>query len=129
MAGYQIGSFDYMAPERFNDQPTTPAADVYSLACVLYEVLTGRTPFASRSLEQAVRAAIAAAQPRPSGIDPRVSVSFDDVIAWHGQRTRRPLQQRRHRGPPRPTRTESKCATTPDYRSLSLSHWYCSWGS
>jgi serine/threonine protein kinase len=48
MAGYQIGSFDYMAPERFNDLPNTPAADVYSLAGVLYEALTRRTPFASR---------------------------------------------------------------------------------
>lgn len=81
MAGYQVGSFDYMAPERFTDQPTTPAADVYSLACVLYEALTGRTPFASRSLEQAVTAHIASPPPRPSATNPRLPASFDDVVA------------------------------------------------
>jgi serine/threonine kinase PknH len=81
MAGYHIGSFDYMVPERFDDQPTTPAADVYSLACVLHEALTGQTPFSCHSLEQAMGAHIASPPPRPSAINPRVPVSFDDVIA------------------------------------------------
>ena len=40
MAGTQIGSFAYMAPERFNDEPSSPASDIYSLTCVLYEALT-----------------------------------------------------------------------------------------
>jgi serine/threonine protein kinase len=81
MAGYQIGSFDYMAPERFNDLPNTPAADVYSLAGVLYEALTGRTPFASRSLEQAMAAHLNSPPPRPSVVNSRVPLGFDDVIA------------------------------------------------
>lgn len=81
MGGYQIGSFDYMAPERFNDLPNTPAADVYSLAGVLYESLVGRTPFASRSLEQALAAHLTSPPPRPSVVNPRVPVGFDDVIA------------------------------------------------
>jgi serine/threonine protein kinase len=81
MAGYQIGSFDYMAPERFNDQPTTPGTDVYSLASVLYEAVTGRTPFASRSLEQAMAAHLNSPPPRPSAVNPGVPVAFDDVIA------------------------------------------------
>jgi len=81
MAGYQIGSLDYMAPERFDDQPTTLAADVYSLAAVLYEALTGRTPFASRSFEHAVGAHLTCPPPRPSVVNPRVPVTFDHVIA------------------------------------------------
>ena len=32
VAGSAIGSFAYMAPERFEDRPTTPAVDVYSIA-------------------------------------------------------------------------------------------------
>src|ERR1700761_6461642 len=48
-AGYQVGSWDYMAPERFGDQEATPAVDIYSLACVLYEALTGGKPFPGHS--------------------------------------------------------------------------------
>jgi serine/threonine-protein kinase len=81
VAGHQIGSFDYMSPERFGDQLTTPAADVYSLACVLHQALTGNPPFPRRSLEQAMAAHVASPPPRPSAINPRVPVSFDHVVA------------------------------------------------
>jgi serine/threonine protein kinase len=81
MAGYQVGSFDYMAPERFGDEEATPAVDVYSLACVLYETLTGAKPFAVHSAEQVIGAHISLPPPRPSAANPRVPASFDDVIA------------------------------------------------
>lgn len=81
MAGYQVGSFDYMAPERFGDEEATPAVDVYSLACVLYEALTGAKPFPVHSAEQVIGAHLSLPPPRPSAVDPRVPASFDDVIA------------------------------------------------
>ncbi|MGA9492884.1 MAG: serine/threonine-protein kinase [Mycobacterium sp.] len=81
VAGYQIGSFDYMAPERFGDQPTTPAADVYSLACVLHEALTGKRPFPGGSVEQVMGAHIASPPPRPSAVNHSVPQAFDNVIA------------------------------------------------
>jgi serine/threonine-protein kinase len=43
-AGSAIGFFAYTAPERFKGT-TGPEADVYSLACLLYECLTGQTRF------------------------------------------------------------------------------------
>jgi predicted Ser/Thr protein kinase len=79
--GYHVGTFKYMAPERFTDQETTPAVDVYSLACVLYEALTGHTPFPGHSHQQAMAAHMSSPPPRPSATNPRVSASFDDVIA------------------------------------------------
>ena len=81
MARTQIGSFAYMAPERFNDLEATPASDVYSLACVLYEALTGDTPFRADSLERVVAAHLASPPPRPSVCNSAVPTAFDDVIA------------------------------------------------
>ncbi|MCA2266302.1 serine/threonine protein kinase [Mycobacterium marseillense] len=81
MAGYTVGSFDYMAPERFGDEEATSAVDVYSLACVLYEALTGTKPFPVRAAEQAIHAHTSWPPPRPSTVNPRVPPSFDDVIA------------------------------------------------
>jgi serine/threonine protein kinase len=79
--GNAIGSFSYIAPERFSDRPATPAVDTYSLACVLYEALTGQAPVKGSSIEQVIAAHISASPPRPSLIDPRVPAAFDDVIA------------------------------------------------
>jgi serine/threonine-protein kinase len=80
-AGTPIGTVNYMAPERFSGQETGPAVDVYSLACVLYEALTGDSPFARDSLENLVAAHLVSPPPRPSVVNPRVPVAFDAVIA------------------------------------------------
>ncbi|HWE10445.1 MAG TPA: serine/threonine-protein kinase [Solirubrobacteraceae bacterium] len=40
-AGSVLGSLSYMAPEQLEDSPSTPAIDIYALAAVAYEVLSG----------------------------------------------------------------------------------------
>jgi serine/threonine-protein kinase len=81
MTGMQIGTFAYMAPERFRDKDATPAVDVYALACVLYECLTGKAPFSSTSLEQIMTAHLMMPPPRPSAANRAVATAFDEVIA------------------------------------------------
>ena len=81
VAGTAIGSFAYMAPERFEDRPTTSAVDMYSLASVLYEALTGQPPFTAGAMEQVIAAHLSAPPPQPSAVNPRVLPGFDDVIA------------------------------------------------
>jgi streptogramin lyase/predicted Ser/Thr protein kinase len=43
-----VGTAEYMSPEQWRGERVGPAADVYSLGCVLYEALTGLVPYARR---------------------------------------------------------------------------------
>ncbi len=81
VAGTQVGSWAYMAPERFTDQQITPAVDVYALTCVLYEALTGQMPFHVGTPEAVIASHLSSPPPRPSVTNPKVPAAFDDVIA------------------------------------------------
>lgn len=81
-SGSMIGTLQYIAPERLdagNDEDER--ADVYSLACLLYECLTGESPFGELSTPQLVAAHLHAPPPRPSAGRAGVPVQFDQVIA------------------------------------------------
>ena len=79
--GTQIGSLAYMPPERFSDAQSTPASDIYSLACVLYEALTGSTPFRGDSFEHLIASHLTTPPPRASAVNNLVPPALDDVIA------------------------------------------------
>ena len=79
--GLVVGSSAYMAPERFSGERGGPASDVYSLACLLYESLTGRAPFEAPDVRQVWSAHMFAPPPRPSIMRRSVSRAFDDVVA------------------------------------------------
>ncbi|ORV89505.1 serine/threonine-protein kinase [Mycolicibacterium iranicum] len=79
--GLVVGSSAYMAPERFNGDRGGPASDIYSLACLLYEMLTGRAPYEAGDVRQVWSAHMFAPPPRPSIMRRGISRAFDDVIA------------------------------------------------
>jgi serine/threonine protein kinase len=81
-SGNTIGTFAYIAPERLDPRTQEDArADIYSLACVLYEALTGEPPFAGTTTAHLMYAHVNTPPPRPSTTQPDVPAQFDAVIA------------------------------------------------
>lgn len=80
--GTAIGTYYYMAPERFTDDTVTHSADIYSLACVLSECLTGSPPYRVDTIERLVAAHLTKAPPSPSQLRPGAfPPALDQVIA------------------------------------------------
>ena len=50
--GQVMGTLDYLAPELIRGDEATRGSDIYALGCVVYECLTGTTPFGGRSVFQ-----------------------------------------------------------------------------
>ena len=76
-----IGTLHYMAPERLSAGEVDARADIYALACVLYECLTGSRPFPGDGLERQIAAHLSDPPPQPSRTHPQLPRDFDAVIA------------------------------------------------
>jgi len=62
-----VGTIGYMAPEQLRAQKVEPASDLFSLGCVLYEVLKGRAPFQRESTIETSMAILREPAPPLSG--------------------------------------------------------------
>ncbi|QIZ38330.1 serine/threonine-protein kinase [Saccharopolyspora sp. ASAGF58] len=79
--GYTVGTLAYMAPERFDDGPVDHRADVYSLACVLYQCLTGAKPFGGDTAASLINAHLNQPPPVPTGVRGDIPREFDQIVA------------------------------------------------
>src|ERR1700757_4763565 len=78
--GTAVGTYAYMAPERFTNAEVTYRADIYALACVLHECLTGGQPYVADSVGAVITAHLMQPIPQPSAVRPGIPAAFDQVI-------------------------------------------------
>jgi serine/threonine protein kinase len=80
LTGQLVGTPAYLAPERLAGAPATFLSDLYSMAVVLYEALTGEKPFSGESFI-AVAQAVQNGTHRPlSGARPDVDPAFASAV-------------------------------------------------
>jgi len=77
--GTVFGTPEYMAPEQARGAPMTAAADVYSLGCVIYEMLTGQLPFTGSTPDLVLKHMRETPRP-PSYHKPSLSPELDTLL-------------------------------------------------
>ncbi|PYQ12669.1 MAG: hypothetical protein DMF80_17115 [Acidobacteria bacterium] len=76
-----VGTPPYVPPECFLGQPADARGDIYSLGVTLFEMLTGRRPFAGKDVQAVGVAALTEATPRARGANDGVSFGLDAIVA------------------------------------------------
>lgn len=76
-----VGTARYIAPERVEGRPVTARTDVYGLALVAYELLTGQPAFAGVENEDLLRDRLERGAPHLRSADDRLSAAADAVVA------------------------------------------------
>ncbi|MCP1413425.1 serine/threonine-protein kinase [Paenarthrobacter sp. A20] len=80
--GALIGTVAYLAPELVLGQPADARSDIYSAGIMLYEMLTGKQPYAGDSPIQVAYQHVNATVGRPSDEAPGLAEDLDELVQW-----------------------------------------------
>ncbi|WP_052160912.1 Stk1 family PASTA domain-containing Ser/Thr kinase [Kocuria marina] len=72
-----LGTAQYLSPEQARGAAVDPRSDLYSAACVLFELLTGRAPFVGESSVAIAAQHVRDAPPAPSALNPQLPPAVD----------------------------------------------------
>jgi serine/threonine protein kinase len=78
--GAGVGTPEYMSPEQCQGVPIDSRADIYALGCLLYEMLTGQTPFVADNYTALAHAHVYEQPPAPMTRNPRISPAVQAVV-------------------------------------------------
>jgi tRNA A-37 threonylcarbamoyl transferase component Bud32 len=79
--GKVLGSAHYISPEQAQGAPAGPLSDVYSLGVVLYEALTGRTPFDGENAADIAAQHLREKPPSPRMLNPAITPSMEFIVS------------------------------------------------
>jgi serine/threonine protein kinase/predicted ATPase len=79
--GMVLGTPMYMAPEQARAQPLDGRADLFSLGCVLYQMVTGRPPFQGETALAVLSAVVSQTPPPASLVNPAIPAPLTDLLA------------------------------------------------
>jgi eukaryotic-like serine/threonine-protein kinase len=79
-AGSIMGTAQYLSPEQARGAPVTAASDLYSAGVVLYEMLTGKVPFAGDSAIEIAMKHVNELPKPPSQLRPEVPPELDKIV-------------------------------------------------
>lgn len=80
MTGALIGTPNYMSPEAARGEPCDARSDIYSLGVVLYELVTGRTPYAADTPYSFLMKQANEPLPPPRTFNPRLPAALEAVL-------------------------------------------------
>lgn len=72
-----LGTAQYLSPEQARGAAVDPRSDLYSAACVLFEMLAGRAPFVGESSVAIAAQHVRDAPPAPSALNPQLPPAVD----------------------------------------------------
>lgn len=75
-----LGTASYFSPEQAKGETVDARTDLYSTGVVLFEMLTGRTPFRGETAVSVAYQHVSETPVRPSSVNPDVSPAFDEVV-------------------------------------------------
>jgi serine/threonine protein kinase len=80
-AGFVVGTIQYMSPEQMIGDPIDVRSDLYSLGCILYEMLVGKRLFEGTTGELLITQRLTQAPPRARQLNPDIPKALDDIVA------------------------------------------------
>ena len=80
MTGSIVGTPHYMSPEQVQGKPVDGRSDQFSLAVIVYEMLTGEKPFTGEHLTTVVFRIVAEEPPLPRRINPSMTAPIEAVL-------------------------------------------------
>ncbi|MFY9328326.1 MAG: serine/threonine-protein kinase [Georgfuchsia sp.] len=81
-----VGSPAYMSPQQVRDQPLNHQTDIYSLGVVMYQLLTGRLPFAATNNYSMIYQITSHEPPPPSTFRTEIPPNLDAIVSRAMQR-------------------------------------------